>query len=64
MFFFSKPPSYSRLRVFGFLCYVHDKNRSKDKFASRSKPYIFIGYPMGQKGYRVYDMESHKVFTS
>ena len=61
---FSKPPSYSHLRVFGCLCYVHDKNRSKDKFASCSKPCIFIGYLMGKKGYRVYDMESHKVFTS
>jgi hypothetical protein len=61
---FSKSPSYSHLHVFGYLCYVHDKNRSNDKFAPRFKPCIFIGYPMGKKGYKVYDMESHKMFTS
>jgi len=61
---FSKPPSYSHLRVFGCLCYVHDKNRSNDKFAPQSKTCVFIGYPMGKKGYKVCDMESHKIFTS
>ena len=61
---FSKPPSYSHLRVFGCLCYVHDKNRSNDKFAPRAKPCVFIGYPMGKKGYKVCDIESHKIFTS
>ena len=55
---FSKPPSYSHLRVFGYLCYANDK------FAPRSTTCIFIGYPMRKKGYKVCDMESHKIFTS
>jgi len=61
---FSKPPSYSHLRVFGYLCYVHDKNRSNDKFAPRSKNCIFISYPMKKKGYKVCDMKSHNLFPS
>ena len=61
---FSKPPSYSHLRVFYCLCYVHDKNRSNDKFAPRSKTCVLIGYPMRKKGYKVCDMESHKICTS
>jgi hypothetical protein len=54
----------THLRVFGCLYYMHDKNRSNDKFAPRSKTCVFIGYPMGKKGYKVCDMESHKIFTS
>ena len=40
------------------------KNRLKNTFASRSKPCIFIGYPMGQKGYKVYDIESHNFYIT
>ena len=43
---------------------MHDKNRSNDKFAPRSKTCIFSGYPIGENGYKVCDMESHRIFTS
>nr|GMC49225.1 retrovirus-related Pol polyprotein from transposon TNT 1-94 [Ipomoea batatas] len=48
-----RKPDYSHLRVFGCLTYVH--NRKGDKFDERGKPCIFVGYPNGQKGYRVYN---------
>lgn len=46
---FSHSPSYSHLRVFGCLCYVH-ATKIRDKFTVRSVPCIFVGYPQGQKG--------------
>ncbi|KAG7640636.1 Integrase catalytic core [Arabidopsis suecica] len=42
---FGKQPSYDMLRTFGCLCYAHIRPRDKDKFASRSRKCIFIGYP-------------------
>ncbi|KAK3035428.1 LOW QUALITY PROTEIN: hypothetical protein RJ639_032853, partial [Escallonia herrerae] len=35
-----------------------------DKFAPRSKSGIFVGYPNGQKGYRIYDLESKVIYSS
>ena len=56
-------PNYFTLRVFGCLCYA--TNLTPDhKLDCRARRCIFIGYPHGQKGYRVYDLESKKFFTS
>ncbi|OMO87828.1 Integrase, catalytic core [Corchorus capsularis] len=35
-----------------------------DKFSERGKPCAFVGYPNGQKGYRVYDLKERKFYTS
>ncbi|KAK3032393.1 hypothetical protein RJ639_036410 [Escallonia herrerae] len=35
-----------------------------DKFAPRSKSGIFVGYTNGQKGYRIYDLESKVIYSS
>ncbi|KAI9162373.1 hypothetical protein LWI28_026651 [Acer negundo] len=45
---YSKPPSFSHLRVFGCLAYATNV-RVSHKFDHRSIPSIFIGYPIGQK---------------
>ncbi|RVW89585.1 hypothetical protein CK203_036411 [Vitis vinifera] len=34
---YGQTPSYKHIRTFGCLCYAHDQNRDKDKFASRSR---------------------------
>jgi hypothetical protein len=57
-------PSYTHLRVFGSLCFSRNQNTNGDKFASRSRRCVFMGYPYGQKGWRVYDIETHEFFVS
>lgn len=61
---FGKPPDYSMLKIFGCLCFAYNDDRTKDKFSPRAKKCIFLGYPFGQKGFKVYDLESHKCFVS
>lgn len=61
---YNRPPPIQHLRVFGCLCYVHEQRHGGDKFASRSKRSIFIGYPFGKKGWRVYDLETGKILVS
>ena len=60
---YSKPPSFSHLRVFGCLTYATNVHPSH-KFDNRSIPSIFIGYPVGQKAYKLYDLSNKKKFTS
>jgi len=47
---FKTPPSYEHLKIFGCLCYAYNHQRPKDKFESRSRKCVFIGYPPGKKG--------------
>jgi len=51
-------PPYEHLRVFGSLCYVHNQRALGDKFTTRSRKGIFVGYPYGKKGWRLYDLET------
>ncbi|KAL9226203.1 hypothetical protein vseg_002041 [Gypsophila vaccaria] len=61
---FAKRPSYANLRTFGCLCYVKHPRKDGDKFASRSRRCIFVGYPFGKKGWEVYDLETKEYFIS
>ena len=56
-------PDYSPLRVFGCLCFAKNMN-IKHKFDTHAKPGIFVSYPYGQKGYRIYDLETRKIYVS
>ncbi|CAL8150564.1 unnamed protein product [Prunus armeniaca] len=60
---YSKTPSFSHLRVFGCLAYATNVHVTH-KFAPRAIPSVFLGYPLGQKAFKLYDLESHKIFTS
>lgn len=60
----STPPSYENLCVFGSLCYAQRHSALKDKFQERNRKCIFVGYPHGQKGWYVFDVESHDFFVS
>ena len=61
---FNAKPSYDHVKMFGCLCYAHSKPRTKDKFAPRSRKCIFMGYPYGKKGWKVYDLETNEIFIS
>ncbi|GJS44908.1 cysteine-rich receptor-like protein kinase 8 [Tanacetum coccineum] len=56
------PPPLDHLRVIG--CQIFAHQHLNDKFAARAIPSIFIGYPSSQKGYILYDLLTHKLFTS
>ncbi|CAH9138265.1 unnamed protein product [Cuscuta epithymum] len=60
---FGKEPYYEHLRVFGCLVYAHD-NKRKDKFGERGSPCVFLGYPNGQKAYRVFDLQRQNIYSS
>lgn len=57
-------PSYEHLRVFGSLCYAHNQTHKGDKFASRSRKCVFVGYPYGKKAWRLYDLDKEEFFIS
>lgn len=59
-----QPPSYTHLRVFGSLCYPHNQERRGDKFASKSRKCVFVGYSYGQKGWKLFDLENKDLFVS
>ncbi|KAK9747936.1 hypothetical protein RND81_02G024900 [Saponaria officinalis] len=59
---FGRVPDYSHLRTIGCLCYSAIK--SGDKFDQRARKCIFLGYPFGQKGYKLFDLEHHKLILS
>ncbi|XP_074307820.1 uncharacterized protein LOC141642784 [Silene latifolia] len=61
---FNTVPAYDHLKVFGCLCYATMPPTFTDKFGSRARECIFIGYPHNQKGYRLYDLKLHKIFVS
>ncbi|GLT97500.1 hypothetical protein SLE2022_150590 [Rubroshorea leprosula] len=60
---FNKAPKYAHLRVFGCLCFGHNVH-IKHKFDFRAHPGIFIGYPFGQKGYKIFDIRTQKIYVS
>ncbi|PNX93517.1 retrovirus-related Pol polyprotein from transposon TNT 1-94 [Trifolium pratense] len=61
---YGKAPSLEHLRVVGCLAYAHNQHHKGDKFATRSRKCVFVGYPYGTKGWRMYDLELGIFFNS
>ncbi|GJR41846.1 ribonuclease H-like domain-containing protein [Tanacetum coccineum] len=56
---YKKCPTLSHLRVFGCLCFATIVNNN-DKFNSRSKKCVMIGYSNFKKRYRLYSLNKHQ----
>lgn len=60
---FQKTPTFDHIKVFGCLCYATNL-RPTHKFDVRAKPYIFLGYPPHQKGYKLLDFSTNQFAVS
>ena len=54
---FGRRPDISNLRVFGCASYVHVPDSQRRKLDAKAYRAIFVGYPPGVKGYKLYDLE-------
>ena len=61
---FSSSPSYDLLRVFGCVCFVLLHDHERNKLQSHSRLCCFLGYGIGQKGYRCYDPIEKRLLVS
>ena len=61
---FLTAPNYSKLRVFGCLCYPWLRPYTSHKLESRSKPCVFLGYSLTQSAYYCLDPSTSKIYVS
>ena len=59
-----KRPSMDNLRIFGSLVHVKNTKGHLTKLEDRSQPMVFIGYELGTKGYKCFDLVNFKVTIS
>ena len=61
---FESPPNYTKLQVFGCLCYPWLRPYSQHKLDSRSTPCVFLSYFSTQSAYICLDLSISKTYIS
>lgn len=60
---YKQKPNYEKFHIFGSLFY-YKILPSLAKLEARAHRSIFLGFTLGKKGFKLYDLEAHKLITS
>ena len=60
---FGVAPNVDHVRVFGCVAYSLKPDVERKKMEPKTEKLCFIGYPIGTKGYRLYDHKKHRVIV-
>lgn len=60
---FQKMSTFHQLRVFSCLCFGCNID-TKHKFDVRASPKNFVKYPFGQKGYKIFNLQTQKFYAN
>ena len=61
---FGQKPDVSNLRVFGCIAFKHIPDAERSKLDRKSSKCVFVGYPGGTKGYKLFDLEKKSFVRS
>ncbi|KAC9592594.1 hypothetical protein E3N88_45594 [Mikania micrantha] len=61
---YNTPPTYTKLKSFGCLCFPWLRPYAKSKIHPRSTKCIFLGYSSSKSAYKCYDPVTHRLYHS
>ena len=61
---FHSPSNYSKLCIFGYLCFPWLVSYVHNKLLPKSQPCVFLGYSSSQSVYLCYNFKTKKLYTS